>query len=393
MASAWILAVFGYVGHLCLLIAVINRIHSMAISRWLLELIDLAWYVVAILPLFLLWRLDWMTTPWHLSMASTGFHWMLGAYLAVGCGGLAIAVANRPAILKNLRDAPFLVSQCQRIVDLSEEPHLVTECRWSTRYLATIPGNQVFQIAVTDKKFELPELPGELDGITITHLSDLHLTGQLPQRFYRRIAELSNELGSDIVAITGDIVEKVPCLDWLQDTLGDLRAPLGVFFILGNHELRIHDSPRIRRTLTGLGWTDLGGRVATVFRKGGEVHLGGNELPWHSSAAVFPLRHTETGSHVPFRILLSHSPDQFGWAQRQQIDLVLAGHTHGGQIRLPVVGPIFSPSRYGVKYCAGIFYRKPTLMHVSRGIAGTRPLRFQCAPEITKLRLCTPRSS
>ena len=64
-----------------------------------------------------------------------------------------------------------------------------------------------------------------------------------------------------------------------------------------------------------------------------------------------------------------------------------AGHTHGGQIRLPIVGPIVAPSRYGVKYASGLFHEPPTLMHVSRGVCGVHPLRFNCPPELALLTL------
>ena len=85
------------------------------------------------------------------------------------------------------------------------------------------------------------------------------------------------------------------------------------------------------------------------------------------------------------RILLSHTPDQIEWAQNADVDLMLAGHTHGGQIRLPIVGVSFCPSRFGSRYASGTFYREPTVMHVSRGLAGTRPIRINCPPELTKL--------
>jgi len=64
---------------------------------------------------------------------------------------------------------------------------------------------------------------------------------------------------------------------------------------------------------------------------------------------------------------------------------MLAGHTHGGQIRLPVVGPIVSPSYYGVHYASGVFYVRPTLLHVSRGLSGEEALRINCRPEVSKL--------
>jgi hypothetical protein len=114
------------------------------------------------------------------------------------------------------------------------------------------------------------------------------------------------------------------------------------------------------------------------------VLLAGNECPWFPPAPPWvPC----TDADRPFSILLSHSPDQLPWARRCGVDLMLAGHTHGGQIRLPVVGPIICPSRYGVRYASGLFAEPPTLLHVSRGLAGVQPLRWGCPPELTLLEL------
>ena len=85
------------------------------------------------------------------------------------------------------------------------------------------------------------------------------------------------------------------------------------------------------------------------------------------------------------RILLSHSPDQLAWAREQGFQLMLAGHNHGGQIRLPMIGPIVTPSLHGVKYASGVFDESPTVMHVSRGISGDQPLRWNCPPELTRV--------
>jgi predicted MPP superfamily phosphohydrolase len=86
---------------------------------------------------------------------------------------------------------------------------------------------------------------------------------------------------------------------------------------------------------------------------------------------------------------LCHTPDTFAWTQRNRIDLVLAGHVHGGQIRLPGIGPLFVPSRYSRRYDSGQFAAGPTVMCISKGLSGREPLRYNCRPEITRL-ILTP---
>jgi predicted MPP superfamily phosphohydrolase len=122
---------------------------------------------------------------------------------------------------------------------------------------------------------------------------------------------------------------------------------------------------------------------------GVDVVVAGNELPWFVPAADMENCPRRSADRQQLRILLSHSPDQFGWARRWDFDLMLAGHTHGGQVCLPLVGPIFAPSWHGVKHAGGTFYTAPTLMHVSRGISAELPIRINCLPEVTKLVLRT----
>jgi predicted MPP superfamily phosphohydrolase len=170
-----------------------------------------------------------------------------------------------------------------------------------------------------------------------------------------------------------------------------LRAAHGVYFVLGNHDLRA-GAPRVRQALVECGLIDLSGRWLRPNIRGHGVVLAGNELPWFKPAADLSDCPISADANRDFRILLSHSPDQFRWAQRHEIDLMLAGHTHGGQIRFPVIGPLVAPSRYGVHYASGTFHLPPVVMHVSRGVSGLMPLRFNCPPELTKLVLRTPQS-
>ena len=227
----------------------------------------------------------------------------------------------------------------------------------------------------------MPRLPSELEGLTIAHLSDLHMVGNLTEPFYEQVVEATNALQPDLVCITGDILEDTSCLPWIPRTLGRLQARHGRFFILGNHERRLPDAQVLRDALAAAGLTDLGSRCESVEINGASILLAGNELPWFGSAPTWNL---EPGTWS-YRILLSHSPDQIYQAQLEQFDLMLAGHTHGGQIRLPLLGALISPSWHGWRYASGLFHEPPTVLHVSRGIGGTEAIRLNCPPEIALL--------
>src|SRR6185295_18816027 len=145
-----------------------------------------------------------------------------------------------------------------------------------------------------------------------------------------------------------------------------------------------------KTALTSAGLVHLSAECRQISVRGVPVILGGNELPWFKPPSNFdnvPL-HDESG--LPLRILLAHSPDEFKWAQANDVDLVLAGHLHGGQVRLPLLGPIVAPSRYGIRYAHGVFTAGNTVMHVSRGTSSLTPLRYNCPPEITSLTLGPP---
>jgi uncharacterized protein len=249
-----------------------------------------------------------------------------------------------------------------------------------------LPGNESLDLELTEWEVALPRFPMGLDGLKIVHLSDLHFTGRVGKAYFREVVRVANACEPDIAVVTGDIVDKPHCISWIPDTLGRLTARHGVYFILGNHDLRVNVS-QLRKTLVESGLIDLGGRWIQLHIFDKKIVLAGNELPWHGPAADLhyaPL-HEDEGSN--YRILLAHTPDQLDWARHNDIDLMLCGHTHGGQIRIPTLGAIFSPSKTGVKYDCGFFNEVPTVMHVSRGISGQDPLRWNCPPELSLLTL------
>src|SRR5262245_45039725 len=124
----------------------------------------------------------------------------------------------------------------------------------------------------------------------------------------------------------------------------------------------------------------LGNGLDVLDIRGQPMVVIGHEGPW------FPPSPDLTGCPKDaFRLCLSHTPDNLPWARRHGIDLVLAGHVHGGQIRFPLIGATFVPSRYSRRYDCGMFFESPTVMHVSRGLAGQHPVRLLCRPEVTRI--------
>lgn len=370
------------IGQLAISVTIVNRIHSLGYPRWMLKLGDYLCYVfTAGLPIAVM---IWM---WRNPVAARTVNpptW-IGLYLLACYAAVLAFVMTRIYQYTSVRTTQRLLTNHTQVVDVRKKlGHLPTDQPFTT-FCSQLPFNEILQISVREKTIRMPRLDPALDGLRITHLSDLHMTGQLTKSFYEEVVEIANASPSDIVAITGDIVEKVDCLEWIPETLGKLEATYGVFFVFGNHERRIPDEARVRKTLTDCGLMNLGSLWQGISVNNRPVILGGNELPWYQPAVDFSTSPAEVDGHRPLRILLTHSPDQLAWARDNDCDLMLAGHTHGGQVRLPVIGPILAPSRLGTRFASGTFYYEPTLMHVSRGIAGTRPLRLNCRPEIARL--------
>jgi predicted MPP superfamily phosphohydrolase len=161
--------------------------------------------------------------------------------------------------------------------------------------------------------------------------------------------------------------------------------------VLGNHDWSLDPGP-IRTALRECGWQDVAGQVIPVDHRGCRILIGGTERPWMGAHPDFGASQCDAQSGAirrPFRLLLSHGPDCLSEARRQHVDLMLAGHNHGGQVVLPVIGPVYSPSLSGCRYSGGTHWAAPTLLHVSRGLSGRHPLRINCRPEIARLILRT----
>jgi len=225
------------------------------------------------------------------------------------------------------------------------------------------------------------EITAHVDApLTVLHLSDLHTSGL--GRRERRVLELAGQARPDLVVVTGDVVDggDLEPARGVLDGLRALRPPLGIFVVRGNWE-NWKPPPGEREFYQSVGVTLLinEGRLVRP-----DIWLAGLDDPMSGFADLaLAQRGAPTGA---LRIVLFHSPSLFE-AKSADIDLAFAGHTHGGQVRLPFVGAVWTPPGSG-RFVEGWYTSGSSRMLVSRGV-GTSilPVRFFCAPEIESVRI------
>ncbi|MEO1979260.1 MAG: metallophosphoesterase [Fuerstiella sp.] len=263
------------------------------------------------------------------------------------------------------------------------EKHLV--CGDRVPFLARFPLNEIYRLEVTRKRLRLagrqsPE--GESHRtIKVAHFSDTHFLGCPGQRFFEFATDRLCELQPDLFVFTGDLMDDEALFPWASEMFSRLADVAPGYSILGNHDWRL-DHSGIRQGMIDAGWIDIGEQQMTARVGDVTMLIAGTETPWIGNNPIVPSPKRED-----LRILLSHSPDQRNFAVEQQFDLMLCGHNHGGQVVLPAIGPVYAPSRYGVKYAGGTYRHGQMLIHVSRGLGAKEPLRWNACPEITLLEI------
>ena len=387
------LLLLALVGHGFLWIGLVNRLHALGIRRRIISVLTVVFFLCAsLLPIAIgCWFLERAGLELPHASAGTPMELVIGVYLLL-CWIVAPVtlvravwlrtVLRRPSILRFHRRRAVAIDPAGAALSPEENRH---------HFAARLPLNEILRLEVTDRVIDVPRLAPALDGLSIVHLSDLHFTGRIGKAYFREVVRVTNELRADLILITGDMVDKPACLEWVADTLGQLSAPAGVYFILGNHDLRVGGDV-LRRKLEQCGLNHVGGRWRRIEIKGAPVVLAGNERPWITPAADMQ-DCPPPAPAGPLRIVLAHTPDQLGWARAHDADLLLTGHTHGGQIRIPPLGAILSPTLSGVKYISGVYYVRPTILHVTRGVSGDVPVRWNCPPEIAHLTLRAARTT
>ena len=372
MMIDWPFVIPLVVGHLALFVVTLNILHSTNLPAKILDVANLGLLLITlgILPCLIL-QGSWMAWP----LVPLGY--------ALVC--LTVAVVGLPTVTlyRALRRMPDGVQERGEVLDLAVEPgvdRVVGDGRHA--WLLRLPGNRSLQVNRLECQVVWPGLPRSLDGLTMVQITDLHFSHCYRREFFEIVAEEASRWDADLVAFTGDLLDDPSTLDWVEPVFSRLRGRLGQYAILGNHDHRLRPG-RARRALRRAGFVDLEGRWERIEIDGVTLALGGTSAPWGPAIDYAAM------SDADFRIVLSHSPDQFPRAAQAGVELVLAGHNHGGQIRLPGFGPILMPSRYSRHFDRGFFRSRSggSTLYVSQGVGGKHPIRYGCTPEITRFTL------
>lgn len=240
-------------------------------------------------------------------------------------------------------------------------------------------------IQVVRLRLALPGLPDVFRGYRVAHVSDIHMDRWMTQDRLAGVVRLVNAQQADLVALTGDFVthgtRRPGAFGGLATALGALGARDGVVAVLGNHDHWL-DAGFARRSLREGGVIELSNRAHHIRRGDAVLHIGGVDDYWTGHARL-----QEVVDQVPAggaAILLAHEPDFADEsAPTGRFALQISGHSHGGQVRLPLLGaPVLPP--YGQKYPMGLYHVGRMLLYTNRGVGMLAPrVRLNCRPEIT----------
>lgn len=221
----------------------------------------------------------------------------------------------------------------------------------------------------------------QLAGLRIVFASDLHIGKKDTQRL-KRIVENIQKQQADLILLGGDYLnghteQSTMPPERIAAELGKLSAPYGIFAVLGNHDWYINGT-KTKEALQKIGINVLENQNQILNYKNKQLTIAG------VADKITRTADSETAlDKTPEpRILLTHSPDTFPEI-KDKVNLVLAGHTHGGQVKIPFFGAVFVPSIYGRRYAEGLFNENGLKMIVSKGLGTSQlPIRFNCKPEI-----------
>lgn len=240
-------------------------------------------------------------------------------------------------------------------------------------------------------RIPVPNLPRAFSGFRIVHVTDLHYGFLVPLSLIKSVIARANRIARDVILCTGDYVHErrsTKQMDTVWPVIAELTAPVGVFSVLGNHD-HWADTSRSQYWLSRTG-QDLRHKARRIERDGSSLWLVGAGDLWEDHRRLDDLMSSIPESEC--RLVLAHNPDTADTEFCSRVDLMVSGHTHGGQVDIPFVGTPLLPVR-NKSYSSGLKTSpKGTRVFISKGIGwAVCPVRLNCLPEIAVLELVPDR--
>jgi hypothetical protein len=309
--------------------------------------------------------------------------WTFGLF-----GSYCVALACRMAGWLRPQPGPSLRPRSQKLSRrevVSGFAKVAVGAPFAVGAYGTFIGREQFELREVELAF--PDLPASLDGLRIAQITDIHAGPYLSLKDVERVVDMANETRPHLSVVTGDLITAMgDPLEQTIDRLARLKADSGVWGCMGNHE----DFTRSKGFTESYG----GKRGVRFLRQQREalrfgdatLNLSGVDYQWQSRPYL--VKAGELVEPGAFNLLLSHNPDVFPEAVGLGYDLVLGGHTHGGQVTVEIVEQWVNAGHFFTPYVAGAYHIGNSALYVSRGIGTVNlPMRIGALPEITLVRL------
>lgn len=244
-----------------------------------------------------------------------------------------------------------------------------------------------YRLRLARRVVPVPGLPGAFDGLRLLHLSDIHLGSWHGGGRHAGVAAVS--CSYDAIFVTGDLIERNSHIYECAELLGAMAARAPVYVVLGNHDFgpsrKPNDPDALAEALRSRGVHVLRNQAVAMERHGERLWIAGVDDPYkHRDDVAAALKDVPPHSSV---LLLAHSADVLPRVPPERVGLVLAGHSHGGQVRLPLLGAIVSRTRTRLPDYRHLVRYGTMLVHLSPGLGSPIPVRFLCPPEASVVEL------